>query len=357
MKNHSVKQNLLVLLGTIICMLVALEVIFRFYFPVDIKKPRISVYNGIKQEWFNGDVLRIFNDGLYTYKPNITFKHCYDGKGMGRFEADNCVTYKTNSLGFRDVEHELKKGNNVYRILILGDSFTVGEGTRFSDIFPIKLAESFRKKRLSGKKVEIINLAMPGANTMNESKIYQYFGKKLNSDMVILQWNTNDFPVSSVLREHRKLIGEDYKKIFSDSKKYQWSALVHYIWYTLKVNKIAKGLIHLSNERLERGKLNFYQIKELHKMVKENGTSFYLLLFPELINFSQYPYSKLIKSLRDFCNQEKIPFIDALPELSKHKASKLWVHETDHHPNFIAHDVLFNKILTTLDSSLNPEKK
>lgn len=67
------------------------------------------------------------------------------------------VTVRFNSKGFRDVEHPLEKPPGVYRIVILGDSFTAN--------LQVKLEESYHRileKLLNGaglgKRFETINL-------------------------------------------------------------------------------------------------------------------------------------------------------------------------------------------------------
>src|SRR5262249_34429910 len=64
-----------------------------------------------------------------------------------------------------DLDHEIKKRDGVVRILILGDSFTFGQGVADDEIYPRRMAE------LAGPQVEIISLAHSGWSTADELQV------------------------------------------------------------------------------------------------------------------------------------------------------------------------------------------
>ena len=52
-----------------------------------------------------------------------------------------------NSLGYRDFEYSLERPNNTFRILVLGDSMTFGQGiNKTSDTYPKQLEVLLNKK-------------------------------------------------------------------------------------------------------------------------------------------------------------------------------------------------------------------
>ena len=67
-------------------------------------------------------ILRIF------YSEQI-----YDEFGFGPGEPYHYKKIELNSLGCRDIDHSIEKDNNIYRIIIIGDSFTFGWGIKNSD--------------------------------------------------------------------------------------------------------------------------------------------------------------------------------------------------------------------------------
>lgn len=91
-------------------------------------------------------------------------------------------TADINSLGFRDREFALDKGDEK-RILAVGDSFTYGWGVAADESFP-KLLES--NLRRTGDRVEIANLGQPGASPSTYARIADKAIPILKPDLVIV---------------------------------------------------------------------------------------------------------------------------------------------------------------------------
>ena len=118
----------------------------------------------------------------HSLKPN-TFATASD--------FDWKTTYKINSLGMRDSEHSENKEENTFRILMLGDSFTEGQGVGMEKAFPA-LLEKALKEKIKTKNIEILN-----AGTFSYSPLLEYLylkdrGLKLNPDLVIVNFDESD---------------------------------------------------------------------------------------------------------------------------------------------------------------------
>ena len=88
-----------------------------------------------------------------------------------------------NSMGFRDREHEAVKPDEVYRILVLGDSIAEGfGGIQAEAIFTARLQE---KLDPAAKRVEVIIFGVSGYNTLQEVELYLSGGRDLEPDVVI----------------------------------------------------------------------------------------------------------------------------------------------------------------------------
>jgi lysophospholipase L1-like esterase len=103
----------------------------------------------------------------------------------GSFMSYKVVQYvKINSYGFRDKEHNYKKEKDVFRILVLGDSFAEGLQVPLEQTFPYIL-----EKRLNSainKRFEVINLGVSGFSTAQEYLTLKYYGLRYQPDLVIL---------------------------------------------------------------------------------------------------------------------------------------------------------------------------
>jgi hypothetical protein len=64
---------------------------------------------------------------------------------------------RVNNIGLRGHNVDMVKGLNIYRILMLGDSLTMGKGVQDDETFSSILEESLRSKKLKikGKTVQV----------------------------------------------------------------------------------------------------------------------------------------------------------------------------------------------------------
>ena len=90
-----------------------------------------------------------------------------------------------NSLGFRDREIGPKNPNR-YRIAIIGDSFTFGNGIEEQDRFSNLI------QGVLGPQYEVLNLGHPG-NNLPDHLIELDLALKMSPDFVLLQLYENDF--------------------------------------------------------------------------------------------------------------------------------------------------------------------
>jgi hypothetical protein len=91
---------------------------------------------------------------------------------------------RTNRLGFRDNDSELPpKAPSAYRVIVLGDSFTLSAGVDFDRIYT-SLLDSELGSRLPG--TEVISLAVGGYNIVQYELVLEEVGLALQPDMVLV---------------------------------------------------------------------------------------------------------------------------------------------------------------------------
>ena len=82
-----------------------------------------------------------------------------------------------NSHGYRDKEYQYQKPNNIFRILVLGDSQTFGSRIRKLENTWHKKLEVLLNQGFEEQRFKIISLAGEGLNTY--TRIYKLFKKFL----------------------------------------------------------------------------------------------------------------------------------------------------------------------------------
>jgi len=114
---------------------------------------------------------------------------------------------QTNNLGFRD-EHSVvpPKQSDEFRIIVLGDSFTVSAGVDFQDIFTSQLEKSLQQQY---PHVQVINLAVGGYNILQYALVLEEVGLALQPDLVLVAvFPYNDLNNDTYAANYRQAMGE-----------------------------------------------------------------------------------------------------------------------------------------------------
>ncbi len=104
-------------------------------------------------------------------------------------DTSHNINFKLNSMGLRDDEVSQAKPAGVFRVLALGDSFTLGYGVNREDLFVDVLEHWWNAE---GRRVEVINAGTEGFSTDQEVAWLEKVGSKLEPDLVLIFPYEND---------------------------------------------------------------------------------------------------------------------------------------------------------------------
>lgn len=116
----------------------------------------------------------------YRADPITGFAH--EPKAVGRYPTG--IRAVANSRGLRDHEVSLEKPPNTRRILVLGDSFTVGVNVEMEDAYPQVLERMMNEA--SDTPIEIINAAVGGMDPFQYAQYFEHYAPDYSPDMVIV---------------------------------------------------------------------------------------------------------------------------------------------------------------------------
>ncbi len=91
--------------------------------------------------------------------------------------------YGINSAGFRDTEHLLKKGSNIHRIMVIGDSFTFGMRVNLGDTYPKQMERMLNTAKI---KSEVINCGVIGYDMWQHCEMLKRKVIPYQPDLVVL---------------------------------------------------------------------------------------------------------------------------------------------------------------------------
>jgi lysophospholipase L1-like esterase len=157
--------------------------------------------------------LPVLKDILEIAKPNV------DGVYQG-------VRHRTNSRGVRGPEYSATPAPGTFRILVAGDSVTMGWAVEEHLAYPARVERLLNESAASGQRFEVVNLGLAGVNARFSTERLAKYAALYDPDLLVYGFTLNDIEGPS----YRKLPKEDRKAIsqetwrralrFNDSRSY-----------------------------------------------------------------------------------------------------------------------------------------
>jgi hypothetical protein len=260
--------------------------------------------------------------------------------------APFAVELRFNSLRFRDAEFGPRRPG-VRRVMVLGDSFTEGEGVRAGDVYP-RVLERLLNAAEPGR-WEVLDCGRRGADF---PEIYESFKTILafDPDIVVYGMVLND-PVQTPAFHARQAYLDDW--IVDRSRMIEGRAPAHLGLFDSRVVSFVRERVE--SYRVGRDTTRWYldmfsepnrvgweqtkaYLLEMDRSMRERGGSFLVALWPLLVGLDgRYPFETVHETIGRFCRDSGILECDLLAPLRGLPAASLWVHPVDLHPNEIAH--------------------
>ena len=269
------------------------------------------------------------------FLPNSEFTLNYDSDPRGYFDGKNGLTYRINEHGFRGPGYPLAKPAGARRVVLLGDSFTFGEGVRFTDTFGHRLEALLNRDGGSG--VEVLNLGVSGAGTTAELSYLRHRGVRFQPDLVILIYVLNDAGAGRL----------DVWRKFTEQYQKRWlrgSYLVSYLYARVGRHVMGRryidSLVDAAEFELKKWERSMQGLSEAKEISASAGSRFAVAVFPFMYELGAgHPFRQFHHMVSRYCANHGIEVVDLLPAFEGHVDTDLWVHPGDQHPNEIGHAI------------------
>ncbi len=333
----SVFLNLIIFIASILITLLIMEVIFRAANIHEIYyKPRV-------------DEVILGRDSLserkpYAFIPFSIIKSTYDSNPRGYFDHGNIIYHKHNSAGWRDVEHSIKKTQDIYRILGLGDSYLWGQGVRYEDIVHTKL-EKYLKNKINGIKVETVNTGISGTNTRYQLNLLKDVGLQYTPDLTIVYFVLNDVEDNLDGNAPKIEFFRNYISIYQTPDElskysYLWSWVRQRYLQSICAYLYIQDCVKTFDVNSPKWTRCRSALNEIHQVCLNHNIPVLIVIFPFFYNLDgNYPFQKMHDVVRTCLQDTGIHVLDLRDYYRKFHGPELWVHPTDQHPNEIAHDI------------------
>jgi lysophospholipase L1-like esterase len=259
--------------------------------------------------------------------------------------------WERNLIRRRSFHLEEPKGEETFRIVTLGDSFTWGEKiARTEDVWPYVLERGLRE---SGRPVEVVNLAWGGYTTVNEAEVLRRMGWVFQPDLLVLQYFLNDtLPSGPGLQckgegwffRTRPLLPAflhhslDYSSYFYSFVDQGFEALQRRLLYP-------DGLAPLFRDDFPGWQASQAALREMEEEARGRHVPMLVVLFPSFVpgrlDRDSYPFGEIHRKIEAAVAAAGLPFLDLLQVYAAcGREGRTWhALPNDPHPNEEGHRV------------------
>ena len=264
-----------------------------------------------------------------------------------------------NSAGYRDLERTVERRPGVGRVLSMGDSFAWGAGVEFDDAYPQRLERGLTRRR--GAAWEVVNLALPGMNTVDHAAQLEQEGLAYAPDLVLLGYVLNDSE-DAVAAETRRAADWESAPAGPGQTVLDRSALFRMahtrLWATGENRRRIEGYRSMYADDAPGWIAARQALRTMGALCRARGVPLVVAIFPLFGNplDERYPFPEIHRKVGDAAADAGAKVIDLLPAYHGLRWELLVVDgANDEHPNEIAHRIAANVILRGLDDAL-PER-
>ncbi len=338
-------KNFFLLIGSILCCLIALEIFLRLWNP-PLAKPTIHQ--------------------IYRASPVFGYELIPGEKGLGVLRN----TIIINSAGFRDKEYPKEKESGIYRIMVIGDSFTFGMGVNLEDTYVKGIKKLLQNENIN---LEVINCGVTGYVMWQNYEVLKRKVLPYKPDLVILgiflndiyrskppYKNINEWKGSNIFKEkqsngfkskiyirnyiknldrifkfrNRYRRGHNYLNTIEERKKYLIKSSPN--WLTIMYGKLEKRKYIEFEDTLNK----FVETaKNVHCRVL-------IAYIPDSVQLHDSEGQEINRFIKLICQKSGIPFVDITPKFEmESNPSSLYLFPLDPHTSPKGHQLIAESIV------------
>jgi len=290
-----------------------------------------------------------------AFLPGAHFAICYSGPAQDYFDDRGCVDYQFNSVGVREEDDlTFDKPEGQYRILCIGDSFTLGWGVRAEDNWTHLVEQRLQEGRPS---LRTINAGMAGHSYADEYWLsLEHRLHRFGPDMVLVSLCLNDLIITNgKLVHYREMALPDHLRDLPPAW-WEGSRMLRDLAVGLDGDPLAldpdrdvvQELLHLPADhpyytnKQESPELYWGKgtpqkaLTAMANWCRKEKVRFGVVIWPlfqGLGSRETYPFTSLHAMVEAFCAENGIACLDLLPAFVGHDARSLWVSPVDQHGN------------------------
>jgi len=264
--------------------------------------------------------------------------------------------YERNADGLRDRDYPSPKPPGRRRVLVLGDSFTFGQGV-FDDgaVFPSLIEDQLaRSTPLPGVgAIDVLNGGVGGSLTGDWLVLWNRIAPRFDPDVVLIVFFLRDGTRSGSIPDFFGKIRNRIVSSNSRSRLYRHSYLYRTLrdaldrqWISVAYLRAFENAYFGDHDQTSEWRAARRNLMELSESAARRGATVGFVIFPVLVELSEeYPFQAIVDRLEQFAIAADLPVHSLLPDFLGEDAAQLWVSDADQHPNERAHAIAAESLL------------
>jgi len=289
--------------------------------------------------------LPVLRDILDIAKPNV------DGVYQG-------VRHRTNSRGVRGPEYAPVPTPGTFRILVAGDSVTMGWGVEEPHTYPVVLERRLNASAASGRRYEVVNLGLAGVNAAFSARRLARYAELYRPDLLVYGFTLNDIEGPS----YRELPKEDRRSAsqatwrralrFNDSPSYllrelwpRWIMLLEWdVFHPPESERVAPQAAEWRQNYFENPAAwaDFTAaLDEIAAEARARGICGHVFLHTHLTVLTpEHPHLPVYERVAAAARERGLGVTESFSRFVGRDSEGLWVNAFDVHPNARGHEIL-----------------
>jgi hypothetical protein len=259
----------------------------------------------------------------WVYAPGSTVRFDWDGDPLGVLPPGAHMEIPVNYVGLRGPLPTPSERC----VVVLGDSFTFGEGVPDDETFVARLDHAWRSRGLS-----FVNAGVAGHGTVEEAARLEALLDRFKPVAVVLVHVPNDaIPWIASSEQASDLLnveGADGVRLLALAKAITSSNEVE-DWY----------LSYYRGDQAQHWERARKALIWMGRTCTARGAQFGVTTFPLMHRLDDYPLTAITSLVEGATKEAGGRFLDLTPSFAGRDAETLWCHPADRHPNARAHDL------------------
>jgi lysophospholipase L1-like esterase len=364
-RGRALLQGLALAAGSVLVFLLLLESAFRL--AGDRLRPELASRRIFDGHWttlldcYPSNPRGYFDIDLRTKENDAKYRRL----APHRFDAIQryhpwAVESRYNALRFRDAPLGPKPAG-VRRVMVLGDSFTEGEGVKQEET-AVRVLGRLLEARAPGR-FEVRSAARRGTDFPELFGIFEEI-LPYEPDLVVYALVLNDAVQPPEFKARQEYVDDwilDRENLPDPSgpPPRPWSLAFDFFRGRVAAWRLGRQTSRWYEDMWSDANPGWKRTQEylleMDRRLRQRRARLLVASWPLLVGFEgRYPFESAHENIRRFCLASGIAHLDLLPALRTRRSAELWVHPVDRHPNEIAQRLAAEALAPEVEKLVGP---